>query len=99
MRITACYYLSFPDSSPPDPTLAATEMYVELGGEGDTIEHFQETYAFQVYTHRYVHEEFAIAGRALAGRSMMLVPTLADDWMGPFLQAHADLLPSWGEPK
>jgi hypothetical protein len=99
MRVTAYYYLAYPDSGPVDPAFAATEMYVELGEEGDSIDHFQATYAFQVYTFRYVQEEFIGRGRPLAGRSVMVVPTVAVDWMREFLKSNVDSLPSWGEPK
>jgi hypothetical protein len=99
LRITAYYYLADPDSYAVDPTLAATEMYVELGEEGDSIDHFQATYAFQVYTFRYVQEEFIGRAMPLAGRSVMIVPTVAVDWMREFLESNVDSLPKWGEPK
>lgn len=99
MRVTASYYLSYPDTSPQDPTLAATEMYVEIGEEGDNVDHFQDTFAFQVYTFRYVQQEFIDRGRPLVGRSVMIVPTIADDWMRAFLDANVDSLPGWGEPR
>jgi hypothetical protein len=99
LLVTCYYYLSYPDHRPIDPTYAATEMYVERGNEGDTIEHFQDTYAFHVYTFRYAQEEFIQKGRVLTGRAVMIVPTLADDWMESFLDENVDALAEWGEPK
>lgn len=97
MIVTASYYLSYPNDCPIDPTFAATEMYVERGEEGDTIDHFQDTYSFQVYTFRYVEEEFIRKGRPLTGRAVLIVPTLADEWMGKFLEENVDALDQWGE--
>ncbi len=97
MIIVAYFYLTDPNDWAEDPTFGASEMYVERGEEGDTIEHFQDTYSFQVYTFRYVQEEFINKDRPLVGRAVLVVPTLADDWMTEFLDAHADALADWGE--
>ena len=97
MIIVAYYYLSYPDDCPIDPTYAATEMYVERGIDGDTIEHFQDTDSFQVYTFRYVQEEFINQWHPLVGTAVLLVPTLADDWMKAFLDTNADALVDWGQ--
>jgi hypothetical protein len=99
MRVVASFYLSYPDNCPVDPTFGATKMLVYLGEEGDTIEHFQGAYLFQVYTFRYVREEFIDQGKPVAARSLMLVPTLADDWMSEYLKANVDCLANWGEPE
>jgi hypothetical protein len=96
--ITYCY-LSYPDFRPLDPTCAATEMWVIVGQEGDTIEHHEGTYAFEVYTYGYLQQEFVRRGRPLIGRAVMLVPTLADDWMGTFLEGQADMIPDLGEER
>ncbi len=97
MRVIAYYYLAYPDDSPLDPAFAATEMYVELGEEGDTIRHHQGTYAFQVYTFRYVQQEFIDKGEPLVGKSIMIVPTLADNWMLGYLERNSESLARWGE--
>jgi hypothetical protein len=99
LPITAFYYLSYPDGGPLDPRRAATEMRVEVGRVGDSIDHFESTYAFQVYTFRYVQEEFIDQNRSLAGRSVLIVPTTADDWMRCFLRANVESLAKWGEAK
>lgn len=97
MRAIGFLYLAYPDVCPVDPTLAATKMVVVLGDEGDTFEHSKGHYTFQVYTFRYVQEEFISKGRPLMGRSIMIVPTVASDWMSGFLDANADSLPALGE--
>ena len=99
MVVTAFYYLSYPDGGPDDLTVRATEMYVERGEPGDSVRSFVDTYAFQVYTFAYVQREFIEAGRPLICRSVMLVPTLDDDWMRDFLNQHVDTLHEWGEPR
>jgi hypothetical protein len=35
----------------------------------------------------------------LVGRSVLIVPIVADDWMLAFLDANVDSLPKRGEPK
>ena len=55
-RIASFYYLSYPDSMPDDPLRVHSEVYVEVGGEGADCEHFEETYAFHVYTRKCVNE-------------------------------------------
>jgi|GEM_PF-2028222 len=97
MKITAFYYLDYPDAGPADPDNAATMMYVERGDEGDSINSFQDTLCFQVYTFGYVQENFIKQGKPVIGRSLLLVPTLDNTQMGAFLDAHADDLAEWGE--
>src|SRR5262249_29596560 len=99
MKVVGFYYLSYPDDCPVDPTVTATELWVEVGEERDTFEHHQGTYSFQVCTFGYVQREFIDQNKPLVGRSVMLVPTLADDWMSDFLAANVDSLPRWGELK
>ena len=95
--ITAYYFLSDPNDWSTDPTYGSSKLYVERGNEGDDIDHFQDTYAFQVYTFRYVEEEFIKKGSPLTGRAVLIVPTLADEWMKKFLDENVDVLSVWGE--
>ena len=97
MHVIGYYFLSYPDDDPEDPTFAATRMGVFLGEASDTLQSFQGHYALQVYTFRYVQEEFFNRSKPLAGRSMIIVPTLARDWMNEFLDTNVDSLPEWGE--
>jgi hypothetical protein len=97
MRVIGYYYESYPDDDPEDATFAATRMGVFLGEESDTLQHFQAHYTFQVYTFRYIQEEFFDRGKPVTGRSLLIVPTLASNWMKQFLGANADSLSKWGE--
>ena len=53
-KITSFYYLNYPDDLPGDPIDAYSEIYVEIGDEGSTTDHFEETFALHVYTERRV---------------------------------------------
>jgi hypothetical protein len=97
--ITAYYFLADENDWAEDPTYGASELYVERGLNGDTIDHFQDTYAFQVYTFRYVQQEFIDKGKPLAGRAVLIVPTLAGAWVTKFLDENVDALAEWGERK
>ncbi len=96
MIIVGYYYLSYPSEGCADPENAATEMWVEVGREGDTYEHHQGTYSFQVYTFGYVQGEFIGPCRPLMQRSVLIVPTLATEWMDEFLEANLDAVPMLG---
>ena len=54
--ITSFYYMAYPDSLPPDDSVAASEVYVEVAEiEGDA-DNFDYTYSVFVYTIGYVHQ-------------------------------------------
>lgn len=95
MKITAFYYLEYPDQLPEDVTFAATEMRVEVGDAGDSIHSFKATYAFQVYTFRYIEAMFIARRTPLAGSSVMIVPELSDEWMKKFLQDNIENFDDW----
>jgi hypothetical protein len=99
MKVTAFYYLDYPDDDIPDPLNAETMMYVEVGEEEDDINHFAYTYSFQVYTAKYVRDNFFDEGIPLIGRSIMIVPKLDSDWMREFLNENIENLPHWSDKK
>jgi hypothetical protein len=99
MKVTAFYYLDYPDECPIDPVCAATEMYVEVGGEESTTDEFWCTYSFYVITYEFLEREFIQRGRPLIGRSVMIVPTLEDQWMARFLNEHVDRLNEWADAR
>jgi len=49
MKITAFYYLQYPDRLPADPLFAVSEVYVEVAENGD-IDNFDFTYAITICT-------------------------------------------------
>ncbi len=78
MRISAFYYLQYPDYSPADPRDAATELYVEVGGPDSTHDKFEKTFSFQVYTVENLRKAVARDG-FLAARSVLVIDELKDE--------------------
>jgi hypothetical protein len=78
MKVSAFYYLQYPDDAPSNPRNAATEMYVEVGGEDANIQHFEKTFSFHVYTVDKLRRLIADDGFA-AARSMIVVDELTDE--------------------
>ena len=106
MIVSAFYYLKYPDDSPIDPTDAATEMYVEVGEEGNDIHHFDHTLRFKVYTLKYLQHQFETPDFALIANSVIVVPTIEDKWMLEFPSNNLKALmvvgstnESYGQPR
>ena len=97
LKVTAFYYLDYPNYSPADPSYAATMMYVEVGDQNSTENNFLYTYAIQVYTLRYVVEAFRSGEAALFGRSVLIVPDFKHATMAQFLRANVDHLHEWAD--
>jgi len=97
MKVTAFYYLDYPDCSPVDPRYAATTMYVEVGQENSTTNDFSETYKFQVYTVNYVADQFFKKNLPLLERSVLVVAELDDLLILELLSSHVDNLAKLGE--
>lgn len=77
MKITSFYYLSYPDSSPPDPLVASSEVYVEVSeGEGD-INSFDFTYSIHVFTVEYIRRQLTTQPFVLA-RSAIVIERFED---------------------
>ena len=77
MKITALYYLQYPDCSPADPTLAASEVYVETASnEGDT-DHFDETYSVMICTANFIKKHL-VSHQYYCGRSVIVVERFED---------------------
>jgi hypothetical protein len=91
-KIVAFYYLSYPDDMPADPENAYSEVYVEVGGPGATVDSFDETYSFHVYTPQYIANAVR-RGHAgfLAQRSVIIVQRFDNATVRGALEA---LLPS-----
>ena len=97
MKVSAFYYLQYPNDSPINPRDAATEMYVEVGGEGATTEHFEKTFSFFVYTAERVQRMIRDNG-FVAGRSVIVVDCLTDDVMRGVLEKIVDNIAKCGTP-
>jgi hypothetical protein len=57
MIITSFYYLAYPDSSPPDELLAASEVYVEVSETEGNIDNFDFTYSLHIYTIDFIRQQ------------------------------------------
>jgi hypothetical protein len=71
-RITSFYYLRYPDGNVEDPTCAASEVYVEVGGEEATAEQFEETFSLHVYTLGYLDRETRATGTSVVRAGLVV---------------------------
>jgi hypothetical protein len=97
MKVSAFYYLQYPDDAPSNPRDASTEMYVEVGGEDASIQHFEKTFSFQVYTVEKLRRLVAEHGFATA-RSMIIVDELVDEAIRGVLERIVDKIEEFGTP-
>ena len=99
-KITSLYYLSYPNCSPANPLDAATEAYVEIGGPDSTSDHFEETFAFQIYTLGYLQRVIQREGRRFAvDRSVIIVDRLDDELIREAIESILDYIENLGQPK
>lgn len=76
-KITSIYYLNYPDKLPDDPRDAYSELYVEIGNENSTINNFEATFAFHVYTKHRVNSLIGKGGYAVF-KSAIVVDSFED---------------------
>jgi hypothetical protein len=86
MKITAFYYLAYPDCSPADPMVAASEVYVEVAVRDGTIDAFDYTYAVTICTLGFLQRHLGTHSH-FAGRSMIVVNRFDDDNIRRVLEA------------
>lgn len=77
-KITSFYYLNYPDKMPEDPHNACSELYVEVGGQDSSINNFDQTYSFQVYTIGYLNDLIGSKNGFLVDRSVIIVEKFDD---------------------
>ncbi|MCA1595261.1 MAG: hypothetical protein LC772_02385 [Chloroflexi bacterium] len=99
LKVTAFYYLDYPDGPPADPLNAATMMYVEVGDEHSSLNNFLYTYAIQVYTLRYIELAFQSGQHELFGRAVLIVPELTNSVISDFLDANINRLEEWADTR
>jgi hypothetical protein len=97
MKVSAFYYLQYPDDTPANPRDAATEMYVEVGGENADIQNFDKTFSFHVYTVENLRRVVAEHG-FVASRSMIVVNELTDEAIRGALEKIVDNIEKLGTP-
>jgi len=86
MKITAFYYLQYPDSLPVDPSVAASEVYVEIASDDGDIAHFDQTYSLTVCTMDYIRQ-YLNSHCSFAGRSVVVVKRFDDDTIRAALES------------
>jgi 5,10-methenyltetrahydromethanopterin hydrogenase len=73
MKISAIYYLADHAGKPEDIYDAQSEVYVEVGGEDASLDHFDYTYSFEVYTLKALERELQQTDGAVIHRSIIIV--------------------------
>jgi hypothetical protein len=76
MKISALYFLNYPNKPPENPEIACSELRVEVGESNPTIEAFDHTFAFTVYTIGFLENELRSKGRLfIIDRAAIIVST------------------------
>jgi hypothetical protein len=57
VKISALYFLNYPDRLPENPDIASSEMRVEVGAGNPTVAAFDQCHAFTVYTLGFLEKE------------------------------------------
>jgi len=86
MKITSFYYLAYPDTSPPDPNVAMSEVYLEVSRNDGDLDHFDDTYAITVCTIGYL-QKYLQSYTYYANQSLIVVATFDDDTIKNVLEA------------
>ncbi len=75
MKISALYFLQYPDAPPADPEIASSEARVEIGEGNPTVYAFDYTYAFQVHTLGFLEKELRINKKSFViNQATIIVP-------------------------
>jgi hypothetical protein len=77
MKITSFYYLAYPDCSPPDPMMAASEVYVEVAIQDGSMDCFDFTYSLTICTIGFL-KHYLEANPYYAARSLVIVKRFDD---------------------
>ena len=94
-KITAFYYLAYPDSPPDDPLDAGSETYVELGDAESTVERFIKTVSVFVCTPGYLASRLGSSlEQSVFMQSIVLVPRFDSDVIRAALERHLQNLAS-----
>jgi len=87
MKLCSYYYLAYPDCSPADPLVAASEVYVEVAREDGSIENFDSTYAVTVCTVGFLRDHLRKHPN-YAARSLIVVDRFEDAMIREALEAQ-----------
>lgn len=98
MKITSFYYLEYPDCSPADVLMAASEVYVEIAtGNGD-INNFDATYVFTVCTVGFLHA-YLRTHPFYVSRSLIVVERFEDQAIKESLESILPNIDKFGTEK
>jgi hypothetical protein len=98
MNITSFYYLQYPDSLPADPSVAASEVYVEVAYQDGDINNFDETYSVTVCTTDYI-KLFLETHPCYACRSTIVVSRFEDKTVKEALESILPRIEEYGVKK
>ena len=95
MKMTGFYYLEYPDCSPANPLVAASEVYVEVASQDGSLDRFDDTYSITVCTAGYLKNHLA-SHRFYAGRSLVVVDRFDDQYIKNALEEMLPDIEKWG---
>jgi hypothetical protein len=99
-KIVNFYYLKYPDDRPPNPDMAESEVYVEVGDRDTTQEHFDSTYAFHVYTVSYLSQLLRSPGKGfLIDRAVIVVERFEDALIRAAIESIIESIADYGIEK
>jgi hypothetical protein len=93
MKLTSFYYLSYPDSSPPDPLVAESEVYFEVSETEGNTDNFDFTYSIRVCTVGFIRQQLENSP-FFVSKSMIIVNYFEDSIIRNALES---ILPRVGE--
>jgi hypothetical protein len=98
IKISALYFLSYPDRLPENPDIASSEMRVEVGEGNPTIEAFDQCYAFTVYTLGFLEKELQTGKKPyVIDNSVIIVPRFDVAVIRQAVESILDDLDHYGE--
>lgn len=95
MKITAFYYLAYPDCLPDDPLVAGTEVRVEVALDKGDVDNFDYTYSFMICTPRWL-EQYLKTNPFFVERSVIVVERFTDAVIEGALEEILPNIDSWG---
>jgi hypothetical protein len=100
LKITAFYYLAYPDTVPEDEYEAGSETYVEIGQEGSRHADFLITVSVFVCTPKYIYSLLSnLESGSIYLRNVIIVGRFNDEIIRAALNAHFEDLKKEGMTK
>ena len=96
MKISAIYCLDYPDGHPKNPLIARGEIRVEVGEGKPTIEAFDSTYSFTVYTIEFLQQELQVGRKYVIDRATIIVERFDQAVIREAIESILDKLDCFG---